>query len=394
MNKHFALIAFATLSLTGCAAASDTPLTLTKSAPIVDLDPTATTHQAAVEAPALKPIAIPVPVAVNVPAVEPQSSVPPVTQTNPPSASAQIEATSGVAPTTTRGAYLPGDGPDAVVPANLDDTPDVIPRAEPLNRMANRPYTVLGNNYVPLEVPGNYKERGTASWYGKKFHGQPTSTGEIYNMYAMTAAHPTLPIPSYARVTNLANNKSVIVRVNDRGPFLHGRIIDLSYTAAYKLRIIENGSAEVEVESLNAYDSASLSVSTNLASAVTTEPLPVESAPVAAPVQAVVVTPPPVVKAPTVTVTLGESVVATPAPSKLAGTIYLQLGAFKAPTGAESMMVSLRDKLDKNERPLSIFNKGGLARVQLGPYANEAQARATAEKLKAVLGFKPLLSKR
>ncbi len=394
MNKHFILIAFATLSLTGCAAASDTPLTLTKSAPIVDLDPGATTNQAAVVAPALKPIAIPVPVAVNVPAVEPQPSAPPITSANPSSASPQLDAASGVAPTTTRGAYLPGDGPDTVVPDNLDDTPDVIPRAEPLNRMANRPYAVLGNNYVPLEVPGNYKERGTASWYGKKFHGQPTSTGEIYNMYAMTAAHPTLPIPSYARVTNLANNKSVIVRVNDRGPFLHGRIIDLSYTAAYKLRIIENGSAEVEVESLNAYDSASLSVSTNLASAVTTEPLSVESAPVAAPVQAVVITPPPVAKAPTVTVTLGESVVATPTPSKLVGTIYLQLGAFKAPTGAESMMVSLRDKLDKNERPLSIFNKGGLARVQLGPYANEAQARAAAEKLKAVLGFKPLLSKR
>jgi len=393
MNKHFALIALTTLSLTACAAASDTPLTMNKSAPIVDLDPAAANNQPAVVVPPVKPVSIPVPVAISAPPAEPED-LPPA---NLPIVTPEIQAASAVAPTPSRGAYLPGDGPDAVVPENLDDTPDVIPRAEPLNRFANRPYTVLGNNYVPLEVPGNYKERGTASWYGKKFHGQPTSTGEIYNMYAMTAAHPTLPIPSYARVTNLANNKSVIVRVNDRGPFLHGRIIDLSYTAAHKLRIIENGSAEVEVESLNAYDSASLSVSTNLASPVTSEPLAAESAPVVAPAQPPVVTPPPAfiaAKAPTVTVTLGERPVSAPAPTKLVGNIYLQLGAFKAPEGAESFMVSMRSKLESSERPLSIFNKGGFARVHLGPYANEEEARIAAERLKAVIGFKPLFSKR
>ena len=125
-----------------------------------------------------------------------------------------------------------------------------MPKAEPLHRYANRPYSALGKTYTPLQATGNYKERGIASWYGKKFHGQRTSIGEIYDMYGMTAAHPTLPIPSYARVTNLANGKSVIVRINDRGPFLHDRIMDLSYVAAYKLGFINNGSAEVEVESI------------------------------------------------------------------------------------------------------------------------------------------------
>ena len=151
------------------------------------------------------------------------------------------------------GGYLPGDGPDENVPANLDTTPDAVPVSEPLHRYANQPYVALNKTYTPMTVPGNYKQRGIASWYGKKFNGQRTSSGEKYNMYAMTAAHPTLPIPSFARVTNVATRKSVVVRINDRGPFLHDRIIDLSYTAAHKLGIINNGSSEVEVESMIAY---------------------------------------------------------------------------------------------------------------------------------------------
>ncbi len=123
-----------------------------------------------------------------------------------------------------------------------------VQRAEPLHRFANSPYSVLGKTYIPLISPGGYKERGIASWYGRKFHGKRTASGEIYDMYSMSAAHPVLPIPSYARVTNLANKKSVVVRINDRGPFVHDRIIDLSYTAADKLGIVNNGGAEVVVE--------------------------------------------------------------------------------------------------------------------------------------------------
>ncbi|RLQ21248.1 septal ring lytic transglycosylase RlpA family protein [Seongchinamella sediminis] len=135
-------------------------------------------------------------------------------------------------------------GPDAVQ--------DAVPRADPILAVGNKsPYTVNGVSYEILEDYRNYRERGTASWYGSKFHGHETSNGEIFDLYAASAAHKTLPIPSYARVTNLANGRSVVVRVNDRGPFHGDRLIDLSYGAAVKLGYMEHGTAEVEVEVLN-----------------------------------------------------------------------------------------------------------------------------------------------
>jgi rare lipoprotein A len=140
------------------------------------------------------------------------------------------------------------DGPGADPPPNLERVPDAVPRSESLHPYANRPYTVLGQQYVPTPGVRTYRERGMASWYGRKFHGQPTSSGERYDMYAMTGAHPTLPIPSYVRVTNLRNGRNVVVRINDRGPFSNKRLIDLSYTAAYKLGYVATGTADVEVE--------------------------------------------------------------------------------------------------------------------------------------------------
>ena len=148
------------------------------------------------------------------------------------------------------GGFYQDDGPGDNPPADLAAIPDAVPRDEPFNRFANRPYSVLGRDYVPLREVGRYRATGVASWYGRKFHGQKTSSGEPYDMYGMTAAHPTLPIPSYARVTNPANGRSVIVRVNDRGPFHAGRVIDLSYTAAWKLGYVGNGSTQVVVESI------------------------------------------------------------------------------------------------------------------------------------------------
>jgi rare lipoprotein A len=141
------------------------------------------------------------------------------------------------------------DGP-GVPPGNLDRIADARPRSEPLNPGANSPYTALGRKYVPYQSLKPYRQRGIASWYGRKFHGRRTSSGERYDMYAMTAAHTILPIPSYARVPNLSNGRSVVVRVNDRGPFHSDRIIDLSYTAAYKLGFVNAGSAQVEVEAI------------------------------------------------------------------------------------------------------------------------------------------------
>lgn len=133
-------------------------------------------------------------------------------------------------------------------PMDVSGIPDAVPRSEPLSRMGNASsYVVFGKRYYVLKSADNFKERGVASWYGNKFHGNNTANGEVYDMYAMTAAHKRLPLPSYVRVTNLNNNRTVVVRVNDRGPFHGGRIIDLSYAAASKLGMTKSGTAPVEV---------------------------------------------------------------------------------------------------------------------------------------------------
>ncbi|MEO8330842.1 MAG: septal ring lytic transglycosylase RlpA family protein, partial [Gallionella sp.] len=267
------------------------------------------------------------------------------------------------------GGYLSGDGPGADAPANLDQIPDAVPKNEPLHRYANRPYIALGKTYTPLTGTGAYKQRGIASWYGKKFHGQRTSVGEVYDMYAMTAAHPTLPIPSYARVTNLANQRSVIVRVNDRGPFLHDRVIDLSYTAAHKLGILGNGSAEVEVESLSANSSAGISTSTIAASTVQSQALPSPA-----------------------TSAVAETAVLSPLPPSSNGNVYLQLGAFKSQQAAESFLNRMRNELGDLGKQFSLSSKDGLVRVHVGPYANQSEARGSAESMERKLGFKPMLN--
>ena len=143
------------------------------------------------------------------------------------------------------------DGPPQ---GNVDVTsiPDAVPRVEPRSRYGNpASYSVYGKRYYTLQTSGGYRERGIASWYGTKFHGRRTSSGEPYDMYAMTAAHKTLPLPTYVRVTNLENQRSVVLRVNDRGPFSANRIIDLSYTAAWKLGILSKGTGFVEVVALD-----------------------------------------------------------------------------------------------------------------------------------------------
>ncbi len=146
------------------------------------------------------------------------------------------------------------DGPEASPPANLDAVPDAVPQIEPLRIGGpNKPYEIDGHTYVPLTDDRAVAEKGLASWYGKKFHGRRTASGEAYNMYAMTAAHKTLPIPSYARVRNPANGREIVVRVNDRGPFSPGRVIDLSYTAALKLGVL-GGVTAVEIERITEDD--------------------------------------------------------------------------------------------------------------------------------------------
>ena len=287
---------------------------------------------------------------------------------------------------TSNGGYLEGDGPGADAPANIDAIPDAVPKNEPLHRYANRPYTALGKAYTPLTVAGKHKERGVASWYGKKFNGQRTSSGETYDMYAMTAAHPTLPLPSYARVTNLANQRSVIVRVNDRGPFMHDRVIDLSYTAAHKLGIIGNGSAEVEVESLSGN-----AVITPVVASVPAQSPPLE---ISVPASGVIA-------APVAVATLDSSspasaVAATPvAISSLESSdtnVYLQLGAFESQQNAESFLARMRTELGDTGKQFKLSSKDGLVRVHIGPYANQSEARSSAESMESKLGFKPMVN--
>jgi rare lipoprotein A len=164
-------------------------------------------------------------------------------------------------------------GPSSNV--DVSNVPNAVPRVEAKSRGGNKsPYTVLGKTYHVMASGNGYKERGVASWYGKKFHGHKTSNGETYNMYAMSAAHKALPLPSYVQVTNLKNGRKVIVRVNDRGPFHGGRIIDLSYAAASKLDMLGQGTANVEVEAI---DPSRWSTST--ATVVSTVPAPTTATP-------------------------------------------------------------------------------------------------------------------
>jgi rare lipoprotein A len=237
------------------------------------------------------------------------------------------------------GGYYLDDGPDATPPPNLDAIPDAVPRAEPLNRFANRPYDVLGNSYVPQTERRAYSEEGVASWYGRRFHGQKTSSGEPYDMYAMTAAHPTLPIPSYVRVTSLANGKSVVVRINDRGPFHSKRIIDLSYTAAAKLGYVGNGSTRVRVESLDpaAYDMK------------------------------------------------GEAIKEG---------IYLQVGAFASSGNAQQLLARLTRELELDASQTCVVLTGKLHRVQLGPYSSDDAAQVERSRVQERLALNAIVVRR
>ena len=154
---------------------------------------------------------------------------------------------------------VPPPSRPAEKPRDIDSIPDAVPKWEPRSKRGNPPfYTVLGKRYVVLDTADGFVERGVASWYGPTFHGESTSIGEAYDMYGMSAAHKTLPLPAYARVTNLRNGKSVVVRINDRGPFAKNRIIDLSYTAAAKLDMLKEGTTLVEVKVVTPNDTDKL----------------------------------------------------------------------------------------------------------------------------------------
>lgn len=272
-----------------------------------------------------------------------------------------------------RGGYYKDDGPGDMTPDGLQDLPDAEPRIEPYSTRGNKPYRVFGKKYVPMSHDRPFKQTGRGSWYGKKFHGQKTSSGELYDMYKMSAAHPTLPIPSYARVTNISNGKQVIVRVNDRGPFHSGRVIDLSYTAALKLGYIGHGSAELQVERLLPADIeqilANKSSASTSAVAMETVTVPVTESKQLAPASL-----------PQLAVVPSDNSDFDSIATSVASGFYLQFGAYTQAANAENVRTRLLQDAGKLLPPLTLEPSSNLYRLYSGPFATrEAAATAAAQ---------------
>jgi rare lipoprotein A len=263
------------------------------------------------------------------------------------------------------------------VPSGVGDTADAAPRVEPLHPRANRPYTALGRSYTPMTSDAPFRQHGLASWYGKQFHGNRTASGEIYDMFAMTAAHPTLPLPSYARVTSVRSGNSVIVRVNDRGPFKDDRVIDLSYAAASRLGIVGAGTGEVEVERLTFAQIASGEWRRGDARA---------AAPAASP-------PLPGPAAPSTVAVAPTASAAAPTSPAAAVRWSVQVGAFAQQANAEAFAARVatvlgfsEGELPSEQRAARVERDENLFRVLVGALPDRASAQALAQQLERLLG--------
>lgn len=267
------------------------------------------------------------------------------------------------------------DGPEARPPPDLIQVPDALPRLEPIREGGpNKPYTVLGQSYTPLRAEADYLEHGLASWYGRKFHGRSTASGELYNMYAMTAAHKTLPLPSYARVTNPANGRSIVVRVNDRGPFVKGRIIDLSYTAALKLDAL-GGVVPVRVERITPEQ---------IRRDAWREPVAADDGVPDAPRLAPATAPVPEPGA-----SLGQR-----AGSAAARGFWVQLGAYRERGGALQLQQQAAERIEGLALLLAVFSDDTLHRVQAGPFPHRDEAQRVAERVREQMLLTPLVVER
>ena len=316
-----------------------------------------------------------------------------------------------------RGGYYQDDGPGDAPPENLADVPDADVRNDPLLPRSNRPYVVFGKTYTPITDNEPFTQVGVGTWYGKKFHGQRTSSGEIYDMYKMTAAHPTLPIPSYARVSNMVSGATVIVRINDRGPFRAKRAIDVSYTAALKLGLLGKGSHELKIERIlpeeidrmlatkeGVSGTKAPRLQTSSQSGVrlssyagesskqlSTTPQPLVLTPKAvsggggAAAPAVASAAAPGAKSEIETLMLADSV-----PAATSG-FYLQLGAYTRAENAEAV----RGKLAGNGfSTLEVVQSGPVHRLFGGPFASRQEALQAAQGLPSALSLKPIVVQR
>lgn len=333
------------------------------------------------------------------------------------------------------------DGAESSPPSDLARVPDAEPKLETIRSGGpNKPYEVLGQNYVPITQDRPFTERGLASWYGRKFHGRRTASGEVYNMYAMTAAHPTLPIPSYARIRNPANGREVVVRINDRGPFHAGRIVDLSYTAALKLELLR-GVAPVELMRITFDDirtgawrrdtsdapvrvaaapdaardagdgnnggngggngggnsapgrsvAAPASVAVPAASVVAVAS---SAAPEASAASSVALDAPLAASSPSAApAPVADAPIARAYTTPARG-FWVQLGAFRERGGAESFQGRVASELDWLSPLLAVFSDAAMYKLQAGPYPSRDEARAAAERVRSALQLVPVIVER
>lgn len=324
---------------------------------------------------------------------------------------------------------------DAPSRAELDAIPEPIPQVETIRSSTTQPYQVSGKTYTPFKTLVEYKERGAASWYGQRYQGKQTASGEPYDMYKMTAAHPILPIPSYARVSNLSNGKSIIVRINDRGPFIDNRVIDVSYVAAYKLGMLEKGTQEVEVQSIIPAG-APVAQANNTAYSAQTYPVqpqqqttPQYTQPAAANTTKIAYTPPPaqtypVSQAPTSSPSAAQPVASSeggeevviqplqnnsttpsvptpiPLPSFSDGQatpvverpgVYIQLGAFRTPESAENLRQRFLQQVLNNNNVVQVVIRDGYYKVHVGPFESREQATEVNQRLYQMLNLNGMI---
>ena len=295
------------------------------------------------------------------------------------------------------------DGAPSAPPPGLALVPDAEPRIEPIRPGGpNKPYEVLGRSYIPLTTDRSVSERGMASWYGRKFHGRRTASGEVYDMYAMTAAHPTLPLPSYVRVRNPGNGREVVLRVNDRGPFHPGRIIDLSYTAALKLDLLR-GVAPVEIERITFEDIRSgawrrdgasvLAAAGPTAAAAAAPAREAEAGPAtSSPPDASAVASASSVPQLDFVAARAEEVASMAAPP--ARGFFVQLGAFSQREAAEGLQRQVGNELAWLAPALSLVGDSAWYRVQAGPYPTRTEARQAAQRIREALPITPQVLER
>ena len=302
------------------------------------------------------------------PVTQPTSTTPTTNESAAPSNTSQKVPE----PTSTKpGGYYLDDGPEAVPPKNIDNIPNAKPKPEPLLERSNKPYVALGGTYTPMTRYQPFTQKGVASWYGKRFHGRKTALGEIYDMYAMTAAHPTLPLPSYVKVTNPANNKSVVVRINDRGPFAKGRIIDLSYAAAYKLRYVDKGSSPVEIESIDNNNIRAVKVKTTVPENQSEQQVDA-----------------------TITQQQTSATMSIKPTQEMVQTdlFYVQAGAFKHEANANKLANQIqRLAIAENAGINNVYNDG-LYRLKLGPFSSRLEADQVAAEIRKQLDLSAIIT--